>query len=373
VKLRMSLPCAFLCLAMILISAQVGLAQALQPIQPQEPAWLTQMYAEGWHKVQEGVLQRNSEEGTLETFTYGEEGLRYGIGRLKERVNFLQQLYSQHPSTELGEAIDRVQNQIAVANANLQFGQVEAPSNEQMQNCDIAYGAHAYAGALTSSQGVTASSDAYFHNNCGIVGNAYAQVYLQAQTGTVFSTKTQEDAKYGGTWLDSAAQWSLSGTTNCAANSYAHAWSDSPYLSYDTSAQTNGCPPTPVQVYISGTADLYTDNYSPCQNATWTASVSGGTPGYAIYWYIGGVYQASGSQFAKQYCYTNTTETVTAVAYDSSSPQQYGQASYATNVYYSTYYNPCSDNPYSCQCDSNYCCGSRIRQYEECPYLYPQN
>ena len=68
-KLRMSLPCALLCMVMILISAHPGSAQALQPLQPQEPEWLTQKYAEGWQKVQEGVLQRTGEGGQHETVT----------------------------------------------------------------------------------------------------------------------------------------------------------------------------------------------------------------------------------------------------------------------------------------------------------------
>jgi hypothetical protein len=360
VKLRMSLFFPALCMVMIFLGAQIGSAQALQPLQPQEPAWLTQMYAEGWQKVQEGVLQRTT-GGQNETFTYGEEGLRYQVEKLKVQVNLLQQFYNQNPSPELGKAIDHLQNQIGIANARLSGGQVESPATEQMDNCDISYGAHAYATFLTGAQapGVSASADAYFHNNCGFQGNTYAYAYVQAASGTVFSTKTQEDPKYGA-WIDSAAQWTLSGSTNCSSSSYARAWSDSLNISYETSAQNSYCPVPPPSVFISGTSNVYTDNYNPCQNATWTASVSGGTPGYTIYWYIGGVYQGSGSQFTKQYCYTTTSETVTAMAYDSGSPQQSGQGSYTTNVYHSTYTDPCINKPYSCQCDPSYCCGTRF-------------
>jgi hypothetical protein len=363
VKFRMYLSFALLCLSITFFGARAGSAQALQPIQPQEPAWLTQMYAEGWQKVQEGVLQRNSEEGGKETFTYGEEGLKYQVESLKQQVNHFQQLYNQHPSAELADAIDHLQNQIGMADARLSLGQAETPSSDQMNNCDISYGAHAYADYLRGSQapGVSASADAYFHNNCGFLGNTYAFAYVQGSTGSVFSTKSQEDPKNGGAWLDSAAQWTLSASSSCSSNSYARTWSDSLGISYETSAQNSLCLPAAVTVSISGPSNVYTDNYTPCADATWTASASGGTPGYIYYWYIGGVYQASGAQFTKSYCYANTAETVTVVAYDSGSPQQNASASYGTSVSYTTYYDPCRDNPYSCDCDYSYCCGPRSR------------
>jgi len=369
VKFRMSLLFSVLCLAMTLIGAHAGLAQA----KPQEPAWLTRMYAEGWQKVQEGVLQKHAAGGQIETFTFGEEGLRYTVENLKQQVNFLQQAQNQHPSPELGQAISSLQRQIGAANTRLSTRQVVDPSTEELSGCDIAYGAHAYADYLRNSQapGVTASADAYFHTNCGFIGNTYAYAYVQASTGSVFSTKTQEDPKYGGSWLDSAAQWTLSGSSSCSSSSYARAWSDSLGISYETSAQNSICPippPPPVSVSISGTPNVYTDNYSPCANVTWTASVSGGTPGYTYYWYIGSSYEGSGYQLTKQYCYTNATVTPTVVVYDSGSPQQSGQASYTTNIYYTQYYDPCTENPYSCECNQYYCCGNTGRPpFYDCP------
>jgi hypothetical protein len=372
VKFRMTLLFSVLCLTMILIGARSGLAQA----KPQEPAWLTRMYAEGWQKVQEGVLQR-SKGGQAETFTFGEEGLRYTVENLKQQVNFLQQAQNQHPSPELGQAISNLQRQIGGANARLSTRQAVSPSSEEMSGCDISYGAHAYADYLRDAQapGVTASADAYFHTNCGFTGSTYAYAYVEASNGSVFSTKTQEDPKPSGSWLDSAVQWSLSGSTNCSSRSYARAWSDSLGINYETSAQNYVCPPppppppSPLSVVISGASNVYTDNYSPCADVTWTASASGGTPGYTYYWYSGSTYEGSGYQLTKQYCYTNATVTPTVVVYDSGSPQQSAQASYTTNIYYTPYYDACTNDPYSCECNSNYCCNQYPRRpYQEfCP------
>ncbi|HEY9421849.1 MAG TPA: hypothetical protein VIW92_10590 [Thermoanaerobaculia bacterium] len=362
VKFRLSFMCALFCLAMMITGAQLGMAQLLEP---QEPQWLTEMYEQGWQKVQEGVLQRSVGGSQVETFTYGEEGLRWTVESLKQQVNSLQQLYNQHPSEDLAQAIGRLQNQIGAANARLESGQVEEPSAEQMENCDISYGAHAYADPLTGSQGVTARSNAYFHNNCGFYGNTYAYAYVQGSVNTVHTTKTQEDPRYG-TWIDSAVQLSLNASSSCQSNAFARSWSDSLGISYQTSDDNYVCPPPPPVAYISGPANVYTDNYTPCANVTWTASGSGGTQPYNFHWFINGAHVASGTQFTQQYCYTNATVTVSVQLVDSAS--QVDWESFTTNIYY-TNNDPCTVNPYTCECNINYCqnnCGTRWDPYQYC-------
>ncbi len=365
-KLRLFSVSTVFCLAMMIIGAQLGTAQLLQP---QEPQWLLDMYEQGWQKVQEGVLQRSAGEGQIETFTYGEEGLSWTAESLKKRVVNLQHTYDQNPSPELADALTALRSQLGVAVSQLSNGQVEGPAPEQMENCDISYGAHANPTYLTGSvaPGVTASASAYFHNNCGYYGNTYAEVLVEAATGTVFTHKVQNDPKYGGTWLDSAASLSLSGSTQCRSTAYARAWNDSPSFGYEASLVENYlCPPPPppaLDVTISGPANVYTDNYYPCADVTWTANPSGGTPGYSYNWYIGGAYQGSGSQLTKQYCYTNATVNVSVQAFDSGSPQQNKSASFSTYVSYTENY--CYSNPYTCECNVNYCDGC----YQD-PYYY---
>jgi hypothetical protein len=232
-----------------------------------------------------------------------------------------------------------------------------------MENCDISYGAHAYADPLSGSQGVTARSDAYFHSNCGLIGNSYAQVYIQGATGTVFTTKTQEDPKFGSSWVDSAAQLSLNASSQCYSSAYARAWSDSLGISYETSDSNSLCPPPPPTAYISGPANVYTDNYNPCANVTWTASGSGGTQPYSFHWYINGAYQTSGTQFTQQYCYTNGSVTVSVQLVDAAS--QVDWESFTTYISY-TNNDPCVQNPYTCECNINYCGGCY-------PYEYPNS
>jgi hypothetical protein len=359
VKFRMSLSFLVICLAMIFLSAQPGSAQALQPLQPQEPAWLTQMYAEGWQKVQEGVLQRASEEGTTETFTYGEEGLRWTVEGLKKQIYPLQQLYDKHPSPDLARNLEILRNQLSVAISRINSGQVETPSAEQMSNCDFSMAAHVYAEPLppASAPGVTARADASFHSNgCGYIGNTYANVTVEGANGTVFTFKSQEDPKSGSSWLDSAVQLSLGVSSQCKSTAYARTWSDSPSFGYEATQIINyACPPPPPQpfdVTISGPSNVYTDTYTPCANATWTANATGGYPGYTFYWYINGAYEGSGSQLTKQYCYTNATVSVSVTGYDSggSAPDTASMSTYVS--YYEDY---CASHPRTCECNDYYC------------------
>jgi hypothetical protein len=377
VKSKLSFMCVLFCLVITITGAQVGMAQLLEL---QEPQWLTEMYQQGWQKVQEGVLQRSA-GGQIETFTYGEEGLQWTVESLKRQVIALQQVYDQKPSPELAESLASLRNQLGVATTQLSNGQVEAPSSAQMENCDFSMGAHVFVDSLKAnlSPGVTASADAYFHSSgCGFYGNTYANVTVEGNNGTVFTYKNQEDPKFGGSWLDSAVSLSLGVSTACKSTAYARAWSDSPSFGYEAQRIENySCPvDTPFTVSISGPGSVYTDTYTPCQYATWTANPSGGTPGYTYYWYINGVYQASGNQLTLQYCYTNATLNVSVQASDSSSPQKSASASFTTYVSY--YEDYCTSNPYTCECDPYRCGGcyqypyanstQAIRPPYECPY-----
>jgi hypothetical protein len=356
VKSRLSLLCVLFCLAIAITGVRPGMAQLLEP---QDPQWVTEMVQQGWQKLQEGVLQR-SVGGQVETFTYGAEGLQWTMESLKRQIYTLQLVYDRQPSPELAESIEILENQLGVAAARLSGGQVEEPSNAQMENCDFSMGAHAYAERLLGalSPGVTARADAYFHSSgCGFIGNTYANVTVEGNSGSVFTYKNQEDPKYGSPWLDSAAQLSLSGvTTACKSTAYARAWSDYPSFGYEANRIENyDCrPDVPVlTVAISGSDHVFTNSNSPCANVTWTATPSGGTPGYAYNWYVNGTYQGSGSQLTKQYCYDNTLN-VSVQSFDSGNPQQTAWGYFTTTI---SYFDPCASNPYTCLCNPNYCGG----------------
>jgi hypothetical protein len=141
---------------------------------------------------------------------------------------------------------------------------------------------------------------------------------------------------------------------------------------YYTEAPANySCPPpppSPPTVSISGPSNIYTDYYNSCATVTWTASASGGTPGYSYNWYIGSTFQGSGSQLSQTYCSYTGYVTVTAVAYDSAS--QSGQASFSTYFSHDPYNGGGGGcDPYDCYCLQSETNQSQINRPID-PYCY---
>lgn len=359
-KLTLLFVSAIFCLALIVTGALAGSAQQVQPL---EPEWLRQMYAEGWQKVQEGVLQRDTGGGEYETFTYGAEGLQWVAQSYRQQVSRFESMYNASPDEDLAELIDHLKGEIL----RLEGEADSAPSaqefnGEALENCTVSWGGDAFAGPQSGTRGVTAQSSAYFHNNCGYVGDTFAKAYAHAINGTVETTKTQIDPKNGGTWIDSNASASANGSTGCESNAQASATISALNIYYSTPDKWNYACPPPLTNSVSGTSTYYTDSYSPCANVTWTATASGGTPGYTYDWYIGTAYQGSGNSLTKQYCYQNVTVTAKAVARDTLGTT--AEASYTSNVYYTDNSDPCETDPYAPGCGT---CGGGREPYYICP------
>lgn len=319
----------------MILGARVGSAQEIQPL---EPEWLRQMYAEGWQKVQEGVLQRDTGGGRFETFGYGAEGLQWTVQSYEQQVRFFEDKYEESPTNELLELIEQLRSKVDSLNVELQAGpSASSFDGEVLESCSFSYDATAYAGPQESPQGVTATASAYLHNDCGYVGNTTAYAYAQAIDGTVETYLTRTDPKNDGTWLDSYASASANGSTAC--ESRAQATVDIPQLDIyyvAPPAENYSCPEVPpVIASVSGPSSATADYYisGGCADVTWTASATGGHPGgYTYNWYIGTdpTVQGTGSTFTKSYCNTNQSVTVKVVASDSDGHT--GDATFVTSV-----------------------------------------
>lgn len=316
------------CLLMLaFLSLALGRAGFAQEVQPLEPEWLRQMYADGWQKVQEGVLQRDTGRGSFETFGYGAEGLQWLVQSYEQQVQFFEDKYNESPSTEILELIEQLRSKVDSLNVELQAAPSAEPFNgEVLEGCSFSYDATTYAGPQESPQGVTATARAYLHNDCGYVGNTTAYAYAQAIDGTLETYLTKMDPKNNGTWLDSYASASANGSTAC--ESRAQATVEIPQLGiyYAASpAENYSCPDnvSPVVASVSGPTSVTTDYYTSagCADVTWTASATGGhSGGYTYSWYIGTdpTIQGTASTFTKTYCNTSQSVTVKVVVSDSS-------------------------------------------------------
>jgi hypothetical protein len=231
----------FAALCLMIPGVRAGSAQALPT---PEPEWVSRMLQEGWQKVQEGVLQRNPGGSRIETFTYGEAGLRFLAQRLEERVSSLEREYAAHPSPELGRIIASVRGEWTQADGSLSAIEPEPfGGSELAAGCDPSLAARADADPLTGSQGpgVTASASASFQSSCGNAGNTYSYAYSRATIGTTMTTRSQEDPKNNGTSLSSTATASVSGSLDCYSEAYARAWSPTLSLNYEASDTNFTC------------------------------------------------------------------------------------------------------------------------------------
>src|SRR5215207_8794676 len=100
----------------MILGPRAGSAQQVDPL---EPEWLRQMYAEGWEKMQEGVLRRDAGEGKFETFSYGAEGLQWVAEGYAQQLSFLEDRYNEAPSEDLAGLIESLQAEIDKLSGNL--------------------------------------------------------------------------------------------------------------------------------------------------------------------------------------------------------------------------------------------------------------
>lgn len=228
------------CLLMILLMITGARAGSAQQVQPLDPEWLQKMYAEGWRKVQEGVLQRDVGKEQVETFGYGAEGLQWVVQGYEKQVALLEEKLEQSPTASLFLAIVRLKGEID----RLSEGSVAAPStrsfdNQTLENCTPSFGGDAYAGPQPNVAGVVAQASAYFYNDCGHLGDTFAVAFAHVIEGTVETTTTQSDPKNGGSWLDSQAVASVNGTTGCESWAQATVTSSELSISYQTPLAQN--------------------------------------------------------------------------------------------------------------------------------------
>lgn len=231
-KTGLSFLATVLSLSLMIATAPAATAQQ---IQPSEPEWLSQLYEQGWHKVQEGVLQRATGGGQIETFGYGSEGLHWVVQGYEQRLDLLEEKYEQTPTAYLAAVIEQLKTEIARLSGQLPAARsAQRFDSEAMTTCAPSFGGEASAGPQPGAPGAKASASAYFYDDCGHLGDTFATAYAHAIAGTVETTVIQSDPKNGGTWLDSQAVASANGSAGCESWSQASVTSSELDIVYQT-------------------------------------------------------------------------------------------------------------------------------------------
>ncbi len=250
-------------LFLMILGARPGLAQVPATPEPEpHPQWLGQMLEEGWQVVGEGVLERRPGGNRVETFTYGEEGLRFTARRLKQRIRSLQREQRAYPSPELAQVIATLEGDLARAKASLSGAQAGSSGGSGSKESPVRTPlcipltlTEASAGPLpeVDAPGVTASASAFFSDTCGQLGNVYSYAHARAtpEGSTLVDSRTQEQGRFDGTSLESAATVSVSGSLDCYSQAYARAWTSTMSINYEATEENYECP-DPVQKTFLG-------------------------------------------------------------------------------------------------------------------------
>jgi hypothetical protein len=284
-----------LCLFMMAIGANVSSAGEIQPL---EPEWLRQMYAEGWQKIQEGVLQRDTGGKNFETFAYGFEGLTWVERDYEKQVTAREEEYNRSPTKSLSDLIGHFKGEIVRLSKALET----APSTKRLdsktlQECPPYFGGEATASPQAEAIGPEATARAYFSNSCGYRGDTFAMASAHAIDGTVETTFTQADPRNGGYQLESTASASASGSKDCESRAQASVIVSDLSIYYQTPYRQNfGCSYS-TSIY---TLDSTTWNQTGTGNlGTLTLSGTGYTLIDGTYRPIGYANQQSGISFSR--------------------------------------------------------------------------
>ena len=246
------------------------------------------LLAQGWQRITDGVLQRKLGGNKAETFAFGREGAAWMVERSEDRLGFLLGEYEKYPSDRLRKVILDLRQSIAEMKKGLEISSLAAADMlgaGSLENCDIAYGAHADAYPLYPGPGVGASASSYFRNNCYHWGIADASVYVRATEGGVTTGDTAAQTQEGES-VSASAALTRNGVEDCYSTAWARVQSFGLGILYETSDYNDDCPAPTLAVDITGPEIVSIFGYNS-RILTWYATVTGGVPPYRIVWYRG--------------------------------------------------------------------------------------
>jgi hypothetical protein len=315
---------------------------------PQDPR-AAQLLSEGYVPVTQGVFQLGLGDNKVQTVALGAEGAAWVQQHIEARLIFLSAEYVAHPTPELLKVLTELQalqNSLAqdATGSDALFSEPATAGDGLDSGCSVSYSANADAYPLTGSQGVGATASASWYHSCYTGASTYAYAYASATSGGTTTTITQSDPDSG--WnISSSATASVNGSSNCYSAAEAYVYQNGYLLLFTDS--NGSCPAPPPSVTVSASpSSVWLYGYG-CQWITWTASASGGTPGYSYYWTTTGTTGSTYSEYVcgyNSYNYYSITHNVTVT--DAASQTASGGAT----AYVSTepeYYNPCPW-PYDC-------------------------
>ena len=268
---------------------------------------IQKLQREGWTIVQDGVLQRRSSPGEVETFVYGVEGFTWKLQDLRAQLRRLRGELRADPTPELRRAVASHRKAITSTLETIERARATGEHGETVQLKSLCFASIKYdaeAAYKTDRQGTWADASAEYSipPECSGSGEVYAYAFAKTTVNGAATTATVTDGPRSGANVSAAADANRNGGPLC--ESYAFASVTEGLSSYSKSKTNESCAwPAPLYVSVkSDKASLMTLDEWECVTITWTVNVSGGVPGYTSRIYRNNVLLGNGLSYSEQVC-----------------------------------------------------------------------
>ena len=280
---------------------------------------ILKLQREGWTIVQEGVLQRQSKPGEVETFVYGVEGFTWKLQDLRAQLRKLRAELAANPTPELRRVIASHRKAIASTRKMIERARLAGTGAKWdiwQGGCNLAFAYDADASHKVNARGAwaVASADFQAFSETCHDGEVYAYAFAKTTVNGAPTTAQVTDGPRTGSNVNASADASRNGGGPCESYAYSYVTSSSlSPSSYSKSTLSETCPAasTPSTLQVSITPDEYLTNTiweEQCEASTWTLSISGGTPPYTVNVYRNGVFQRTGPSYSEQFCFDQARE-----------------------------------------------------------------
>ncbi len=209
---------------------------------------LAKLEKEGWKIVQDGVLQRQTNPGEVETFVFGVQGFTWKLQTLGGQLAFLRREFKANPTPELRRAIASHRGAIASTLETLKRARAAEANGEAIlpkTDCTISFSSTADASFKIKTQGTWAQANANFNvaSSCGFSGEVYAYAFAKATVSGAPMTATVTDGPRSGSNVSASAVADRNGGPPCESYAFSSVTSNALNpTSYSTSQSNESCP-----------------------------------------------------------------------------------------------------------------------------------
>ncbi len=203
----------------------------------------------GWKIVQDGVLERQSRPGEIETFVFGAEGFTWKLRDLRNQLRFLRKEFEANPTPELRRALASHRKAIASTLEMIERARTAEASGETLlpKDCTVSFAYDAVATYKTDRRGTRAEASASFHSTpgCSFSGEVYAYAFAKTTVGGAPTTATVTDGPRTGANVTADADANRNGGTPCESYAYASVTSSNLNPSSYSKSRSNELCPVP--------------------------------------------------------------------------------------------------------------------------------